>query len=241
MGVSPDARVAHRAYRPGMPASREQPGAPAVHARLDAARRIGVATAGTAAATSAVVVLALLLFYAVEVQRPEPHVFGPISDIGTVAWDLLAVPLVLGLGAALFRAGALGAVVSVGTAVLSGAGAAGSALLVVGVLPFGPSTALSVVVILAQCGWLLLVGRRLAGAGGFARTVGRLGVGIALVQAAAAVLFAISLLLGWGSPLQVVVMLVAIVPGAVGWAAWPVWFALLAVLLRSRAAPWDAS
>jgi hypothetical protein len=55
------------------------------------------------------------------------------------------------------------------------------------------------------------------------------------------VLFAISLLLGWGSPLQVVVMLVAIVPGAVGWAAWPVWFALLAVLLRSRAAPWDAS
>lgn len=127
--------------------------------------------------------VALVLFYAVEVQAPRPHVFGPVSDIGTACWDLLAAPLFWGMGRVPLRGAVLPTILSAIVALLSLAGAAGSALLVVGVLPFEISTSLSVLVVVAQAVWLYLAGRRMARTGGWGRAIAVLGSAIAVAAA----------------------------------------------------------
>jgi hypothetical protein len=52
-----------------------------------------------------------------------------------------------------------------------------------------------------------------------------------IAQAAGLVLFAVSLIFGWMSTPQLVIMIIGLVPGVLGWAAWPVWFALVGMEL----------
>lgn len=194
--------------------------------------RVSTASAAVAALASATVIVALFVFYAVEVTAPQPHVWGPISDMGTACWDLVAAPLLWGVGLAVLGDRRIGVLVSGGAALLSVLGAAASVLLVVRVLPFEISTTVSVLVLLAQCCWLFLVGRGMRRTAGWRPRTARLAAAAGAAQIIGATIAALSLLLGWGSGPQIAVMAVGVVPGLLGWAAWPVWFALLGLDLR---------
>lgn len=184
------------------------------------------------AAVGGVGVVALLMFYGTEVAGPPPYTFGALSDITGAAWNLLLIPLVIGLGAGVLPARTGGWILFATTA-SSGTAAVGSALLVVGVLPFGVSTAISVSALMVQAGWLVAVGTGLRRVRGWQR-LGRGGRWIGVGVWAGAILVAASLLFGWGTPAQVIVMITGIVPGLLAWMAWPIWVFSLARQLSVR-------
>ncbi len=176
-------------------------------------------------------VLTLALMYAIEVPRGGPYVFGAINDILGGLYNLGVVPLIGHLGEPggggsgwrlLTRATAI-------TSVLSGAS---SFLLVAKVLPFVPSTAVSIAGIYLQSAWLLGLGIRRRGplrAGSplrFARVVGSSGL-IGLPVLAAGFLF----------PKKSAGRIAAFsAGGAIGggaWAALPVFWFLVARALRA--------
>lgn len=222
------------AYRAGMEAGAE--GTRAAESRFaPPAMDATAATAVLAALVSATVIVALAVFYATEVGRPYPHVWGPISDIGTTCWYLVAAPLFWGVGHAVLGGTRTGRTVTAVTTWSSVLGAASSTLLVVRVVPFGVSTALTVLALLAQCIWLYLVGRVMARNGGWGARLARVAILAAEGQFLGAGIAAASLALGWGSAAQTVVMAVGLVPGLLGWISWPLWFVLLALGLRRPA------
>lgn len=53
---------------------------------------------GVMAVASAVASAAVVIFYATELDKPEPRVFGPMSDIATVLWCSLFVVFAVALG-----------------------------------------------------------------------------------------------------------------------------------------------
>lgn len=188
------------------------------------ADRALVTACRTAAVVSAVTVLALLLFYAFELETPGRHLFGPLSDLGTVGWDLLLVVVVSGLRPVLGPGVRARALVLV-TVVVSVGGAAASALLTIGALGFEVATAASVVAVLVQSLWLHRLGRGLRGTT-WSPGVVRLGRWAPVAQGVGAGVVLVGLALPWGSPPQVVVIAVGVALGLPAWAAWPVWFAL---------------
>ena len=222
------------AYRAGMEAGGE--GTRAADARIPPPHAVDatVAAALIAALVSATVIVALAVFYATEVGRPYPHVWGPISDIGTTCWYLVAAPLFWSVGHAVLGGTRTGRTVAAVTTWSSVLGAASSTLLVVRVLPFGVSTALTVLALLAQCLWLYLVGRAMARTGGWGARLTQVAILAALGQLVGAGIAAASMALDWGSAAQTVVV-VGLVPGLLGWASWPLWFVLLALGLRRPA------
>ncbi len=180
------------------------------------------------AAVSATCVLSLLIFYAVEVPRGSPHIFGPTSDLTTSLWNLLLTPLLIASVAALNTRG--GRILIRIAVILSVIGAAGSMLLVIDAVPFGVSTPVSVAAVLAQAAWVYALcesWRRLqerVTASSRMLTLGQLmGVG----QWVGALVVGISFVFGWGTTPQRVIMVVGLIPGALSWMAWPVWFAML--------------
>ena len=179
-----------------------------------------------AAGVSAVSILALLLFYAVELRTGGRHLFGPLSDVGTVGWDLLLVVVVGGLRPVLGPGPRAGVLVLV-TVVVSVAGAVASALLTVGALGFEVASATAVVAILVQSLWLHRLSRGLRGTTWSAGVV-RLGRWAPVAQAVGAAVVLLSLALPWGSAPQVAVLVAGVALGLPAWAAWPVWFVLAA-------------
>jgi hypothetical protein len=190
-----------------------------------------VVLAYSLAAVGAVSVLCLAAMYALEMDAADNHVFGPLSDIGSVVWNLLLLPLVIGFGRTILPARG-GQLLFVLTAASTVVAALGSALLVVGVLPFPVSTAISVAVIQLQAGWLIAVGRGLRPVRGWSR-LGRGGELIGIGFWIGALLFAASLLLGWGTPAQWVVMAAGLVPGLLAWFGLPLWVFLVGRRLAS--------
>ena len=180
------------------------------------------------ATVSGVCVLSLVIFYTVELPRGRPHIFGPTSDLTTSLWNLLLVPLLVASVAALRTRG--GRLLIGLTTVLCVIGAAGSMLLVIDAVPFGVSTPVSVAAVLAQAAWVYVlcgsVGRARPSVPYVARvvTLGRL---IGLSQWISALVVGVSLVFGWGTLPQKVIMGIGLVPGLLAWLAWPIWFALL--------------
>ncbi len=185
-------------------------------------------------AVSATCVLSLLIFYAVEVPRGSSHIFGPTSDLTTSVWNLLLTPLLIASVAVLNTRG--GRILIWITVILSVIGAAGSMLLVVDAVPFGVSTPVSVAAVLAQAAWVYALceswrrPQERVVADSHLLTLGRL---MGLGQWVGALLVGISFVFGWGTPLQRVIMVVGLIPGALSWMAWPVWFAMLGRFLSS--------
>lgn len=185
-----------------------------------------VTLAYTLAAVGVIQVLALVFFYALEVTKPAPHIFGPISDITSAAWNLLLLPLITGFGTTLLpRIG--GRIAYLATAAVTAASAVGSMLLVVRVLPFGVATGVSVTALMIQAAWLFAICRGLRRMPDWA-SIGRTGQLIGIGTWIGAVLVAISMLFGWGSPAQLVVMVAGLLPGLLAWFGWPVWAFFLA-------------
>jgi len=212
-------------------ASEPHPGGGAERRHPDvSARTIGGWTLA-AAVVDAVAVVSFLLFYAVEIGRPRPHVFGPLSDASSALFDLLLLPLLWFVLQRLpRRTPARGyALVSV---VATAVGAVNSALLVLGLLNDAVSFVLTMVVIGVQAGWFVLVGRRgretLGVNAGIARWALLAGLGMLV---AIVVLIPAALL----PPQSAVAIVLWIVGGAVGgiaWISWPIWLALVGRSLR---------
>lgn len=194
-----------------------------------------VAALRTAAVVSAITVVALLLFYALELRSIDRHLFGPISDVGTAVWDVVFVVVVLGLRPALGAGRSLTMLVAA-TLTSCAAGAVAAALLVVGAWSFEVSTPVSILAVLVQSLWLHVLSRRLTDCPWASRVV-RLGFWAPVAQGIGAVVVGASLMLGWGTTPQIVVMILGVALGLPAWLAWPVWFTLAAREVRRHGVP----
>ncbi len=191
------------------------------------------ATAWTAAGVGVLGVTTLAIMYATEVGNPGAMVFGPLNDITGVGYNLLLIGLVVGLRDLLpsrLEPWSTRVVIA-----LSAVAALSSALLVVDVLGFVVSTAVTTVALAVQLGWLYALTRTQVRAGRFHGALAGLGLWIPRCQLFGAVVVGLALLLPRGSVPQLVVGAVGVIPGALAWAALPVWLAVLARLLRRTA------
>jgi hypothetical protein len=157
----------------------------------------------------------------------QGEVLGPANDlVGSLACALM-VPVAVAVRPLLPEGRA---VVVTHTAVLTALGVltVNGPLLVLGVVPFEASAAVSIGAGMVLAGWLLAANRWMRRRGTLRRSLARFGelVGATTLVAGAGAGLALALL-PKGSTAQVVGLVVAGVPGVVAWLATPVWFLLL--------------
>ncbi len=181
---------------------------------------------GVMAVASAVASAAVVIFYATELDKPEPRVFGPMSDIATVVWCSLFVVFAVALGRPYLtsRPARLLLWLTVG---ISAAGAFSSLLLVVRVLPFGVATSISILGVLIQAGWLYAACQAIERRNALPRRLTSYGKLMGAGVGAGVVLFAVSIPFGWLSMPQLVIMVLGLIPGLFGWLSWPIWLTLV--------------
>ncbi len=156
------------------------------------------------------------------------EVLGPANDlVGSLACALM-VPVAVAVRPLLPEGRA---VVVTQTAVLTALGVltVNGPLLVLGVVPFETSTAISISASMVLAGWLLTANRWMRRRGTLRRSLARLGelVGATSLAAGAGAGLALALL-PKGSTAQVIGLVLAGVPGVLAWLATPVWFLRLA-------------
>jgi hypothetical protein len=189
----------------------------------DGAARCARIASGTA--TGGLVTLAAM--FAVEVPKGGPFIFGTTNDALGVASNVLFLPVFAHLGAELPAGPARDVLlpVTLGATVL---GAASGALLVARVLPFAPSTVLSMAAAETQAVWMLVTHDRLLRLQGFPQRLGRLGRAIGAAMLSGSVVAGLGLALPRGSTARRVAFIAGAVPGVAAWAAWPAWLQLAA-------------
>jgi hypothetical protein len=152
------------------------------------------------------------------------ELLGPANDlVGSLASGLM-IPVALSVRRLLPEGRAIGTVQALGLASMGVLTVSGP-LLVLGVMPFQTSTAITLGAAMVLAGWLLAVNRWMRRRGTLRPELARLGevVGAATL-AAGAVAASGWVLLPQGSTTQVVVLVLAGVPGVLAWIATPVWF-----------------
>jgi hypothetical protein len=193
------------------------------------------AACARAAGTAGMVANGLLAgFFAFRAAAvPAGEVLGPANDlVGSLA-SALMIPVALSLRSLLPDDRAVGPVQGVGLASM-GVLTVGGPLLVLGVVPFETSTAVTLGAAMVLAGWLLTVNRWMRRQGTLRPSLARFGevVGASTLAAGAGAGAAL-LLLPEHSAARLVALAVAGVPGVLAWLATPVWF----LRLGSRAAP----
>jgi hypothetical protein len=158
----------------------------------------------------------------------QGEVLGPANDlVGSLACALM-VPVAVAVRPLLPEGRA---VVVTHTAVLTALGVltVNGPLLVLGVVPFETSAAISIGAGMVLAGWLLAANRWMRRRGTLRRSLARLGelVGATTLVAGAGAGLSLALL-PKGSTAQVVGLVLAGVPGILAWLATPVWFLRLA-------------
>ena len=158
----------------------------------------------------------------------QGEVLGPANDIvGSLACALM-VPVAVAVRPLLPEGRAVDVTQA---AVLSALGVltVNGPLLVLGVVPFEASSAVSIGAGMVLAGWLLAANRWMRRRGTLRRSLARLGelVGTTTLAAGASAGLALALL-PKGSTAQIVGLVLAGVPGIVAWLATPVWFLRLA-------------
>lgn len=194
------------------------------------------AFAYAAGAVGIITFTALGLMYGVEMSRPGPRLFGPISDVGGGLFNLLAIPVIVQLHKRLPQSqwAALGLVTVV---VLSVAGAIGSFLLVAKVLGFAIATTAAMLALGAQALWLVSAHTKLLRHGSYPLRLAKLGrfVGAAFLVGAAIVAFGFLVPGGW---MQWTVFGIGGLIGLAGWLGMPFWFLMAGRrLVRNRSTP----
>jgi hypothetical protein len=196
----------------------------------------GAVTAGIAFALAVVTLFSgatLVVMYVVEVPTNGPYYFGTANDTLAGIGNLLLAFLVLRFGREaadtsgrrLFHRAVI---------VASLTGAVSSFLLVGKALEFEVSTAISIVAIIVQAVWLLWVCRRYLTHTDFNRGVCRFGMVIGAGLCIGLVLVGAAVLLPWLSWQQRVVGGLGLVLGGAVWLAWPVWYFVLGLRLRTH-------
>lgn len=152
--------------------------------------------------------------------------WGPINDALSAGGNVILAVLVpyLSRNAASTQGGR--AFVRLVVAACLAAATAGL-LLVAGVLPFEPSTAISMVAIVMQCAWMIWLNRAWLRDHRMPRRLARFGVAFGLGLLAGLALTGASLLLPWGSVAANVLLVPGLVLGAGMWIIWPLWFVML--------------
>ncbi len=179
-----------------------------------------------AAVVDAVGVVSLILFYAFEVSRPRPHLWGPLSDGSSALFDLLLLPL-LWLVFQRLASRPIARGYALVTVVATAVGVFSSGLLVLGLLQDVASFVLTMIVIAVQAGWFVLMGRRGREALGLGRGVARWALLVGLGMLVAIVLFVPAYLLPATSPAAIVLWIVLGLVGGLGWISWAAWFAVV--------------
>lgn len=185
--------------------------------------RTAAVCAYAAAAAGALGAVTLGAMYAVEVPRGGPYVFGTISDATGAAFNVLAIPVILQVHRRAPRAAWTGPVTWIAVSACA-AGAASSALLVLRVLDFNTSTAVSVASISLQGAWFLAMNTRLRRVEDYPRSLSGLGrfigggmlVGLAMAAAG----FSLEQP-GW---LRTALMAAGAAAAGSAWLAWPYWY-----------------
>jgi hypothetical protein len=173
----------------------------------------------------------LLVMFVSLSQGGDAAPWGPINDVLGAAGNVLLAALLphLSRNAARSRwARRLVRTVTVASLVAAASGLA----LVTGVLPFEPSTAISIVAIVLQCGWMVWLNRRWSADPGVPRVIWRSGQAIGVALLAGLILTGASLLLPFGSLAANSLLIPAVALGGVAWILWPVWYLLVGRHLR---------
>ncbi len=194
-------------------------------------RRAG-AFAYAAGLVGIITFIALGLMYGVELPSRSPRIFGPISDIGSALYSLLAIPVVAQLHRRLHVSAAsrIGLVVVV---VLLAAGAAGSILLVTKVLDFAVATTAAMTALAALAVWMVATTLILMRRDDYPRRLAKSGalLGAAFLIGASVVGLGFLVPGGW---MQWTVFGIGGVIGLVGWVGTPFWFLMAGRELRAR-------
>ncbi|MCP1412462.1 hypothetical protein [Paenarthrobacter sp. A20] len=177
----------------------------------------------SAAAVGIAGVATLAAMYAVEVPRGGPFVFGTINDAAGAVFNVLVIPVILQVHKRLPKTSWSDPLKWV-TVAACGAGATSSALLVLKVLAFEPSTAVSVAAITMQAVWFLAANNKLRTVEGYPLGLAQLGrfIGGALVIGLPVA--GLGFVIPGPEWLRFAVMGLGIIGGASAWIAWPYWY-----------------
>ena len=157
--------------------------------------------------------------------------WGPINDLLGAASNVLLAILVPRLSRRAARTARSRAFV--GTVVAASlAGAAAGVLLVARILPFEPSTAVSIVTIVLQSAWMAWLNTRWSRDPRVPKVIWRTGAAVGYGLLAGLGLVGASFLLPWGSVAANALLVPGIAIGGVVWLLWPLWFVLLGRRLR---------
>lgn len=192
---------------------------------MDRAQAATCARVATGTTTAGWVTLAAM--FAVEVPKGGPFIFGTTNDVLGVASNVLFLPVFAHLGSEL-PAGPTRDVLLPATLGATAVGALSGALLVARVLPFAPSTAISMAAAEAQALWMLVAHDRLLKLPGFPRPLGRLGRAIGAAMLSGGAVAAVGLAFPAGSAARRMAFIAGALPGVAGWIAWPAWLHLAA-------------
>ena len=166
------------------------------------------------------------LMYAIEVPRNGPYYFGAINDFGSGLYFLGSIPVLWQIHRRLDD-GPLGRT-ALWTVVGSSVAAAGSSfLLAFHVIPFAPSTAVTVGAIVVQSVWVTVVNAKLLRRGGWPKWLARLGRGAGIAMLAGLPLLSLGFLASSGTALRYALFGLGGALGGVAWIGWPVWYFLV--------------
>ncbi|SDB87098.1 hypothetical protein GA0111570_105294 [Raineyella antarctica] len=197
----------------------------------------GDSTAGLAAYLSAgigvVSTAALGAMYAVEVPRGGPYRFGAVNDFTGGLFFATTIPAIIQVHRRLprSRASRIG-LASVVTA--SGAASASGILLALKLIPFVPSTVVTMAGIISQAAWVALTQHLLLRHPGYPTGLARTGRGIGVTMVAALPVVAAGYAAQSAPGLQKVLYGVGGGVGAVAYIGWPLWLFALGRNLRQE-------
>ncbi|MFP5416870.1 MAG: hypothetical protein ACLGHZ_08325 [Actinomycetes bacterium] len=197
---------------------------------LEGDRTAGVA-GYTAAGLGVVAAAALAVMFAVEKPRGGPYVFGAVNDFTGGLYYAATIPVIVQIHRRLpdgpASRTALAAVVT-GSAAASASGV----LLSLHLIPFVPSTAVSIVGIVGQAVWTTATHHQLLDHGTYPRDLARAGRAIGLGMLAALPLVGGGLAAGAAPELQRALYGIGGALGGAAYLSWPLWFAAAGRRLR---------
>ena len=157
--------------------------------------------------------------------------WGPINDLLGAAGNVLLAILVPRISRGAARTARERGFVRLITGTCLVAAASG-VLLVAQVLPFEPSTAISIVAITLQMVWMAWLNRSWSRDPGMPRSIWRTGAAVAYGLIAGLALTGASFLFPSGSAAAKALLYPGVAIGGVVWLAWPLWFVLIGRHLR---------
>ena len=185
--------------------------------------RTAAVCAYAAAAAGARGAVTLGAMYAVEVPRGGPYVFGTINDATGAAFNVLAIPVILQVHRRAPRAVWTEPMTWL-TVSACAAGAASSALLVLRLLDFNTSTAVSVASITLQGAWFLAIHARLRRVEDYPRSLSGLGRAIGGGMLFGFALAAAGFSVERPAWLRTALMAAGAAAAGAAWLAWPYWY-----------------